>query len=132
DRCRQLLESGSEVDVRDVFQRTPLINAAVGSHEALVRVLVDFRADLSCADRSSGWTALHWAAFQGDAKVAQTCISLGADPLQKDRKGSTPREVAENVLDGKKEAKFGEGLQGQRGFAEVLALLPASDCSQPT
>ncbi|CAE7518337.1 INVS [Symbiodinium natans] len=124
DRCRELLTEGAEVNAADVFKRTPLINAVVSGHAPVVQLLVAARADTALADRS-GWSALHWAAFQGDGDMVRLCLSLGADAKQKDLKGSTPREVVEHLLEGKGEAKFGEGLQGDRGLEAVLALLPS-------
>ncbi|CAE7608200.1 Protein fem-1-like C [Symbiodinium microadriaticum] len=124
-RCTELLEEGAEVNEADVFKQTPLINAAVAGHVEVVKALAAARADLACADRS-GWSALHWAAFQGSCDMVRVCLALGADAKQKDLKGSTPREVADHVLQGQGEAKFGEGLQGDRGLAAVLALF--DDC----
>ncbi|CAE7755415.1 Invs, partial [Symbiodinium pilosum] len=112
-RCAELLRDDLNVNASDVFKRTPLINAVVSGHAKVVEILAAARADLPCADRS-GWTALHWAAFQGNGDMVQLCLSLGADPKIKDLRGSTPRQVVEHVLEGKSEAKFGEGLQGDR------------------
>ncbi|CAJ1357012.1 unnamed protein product [Effrenium voratum] len=133
ERCRALVEEGAAVNDADVFKRTPLINAVVNGHEEVAAHLAEARADLAAADRS-GWTAcswlqrgqrgglrLHWAAFLGKSELVKLCLHLGADPRQKDLRGSTPREVAEHVLKG--QGEFGEGLQGDRGFAAVLELL---------
>merc|ERR1712187_627482 len=101
------------------------MNATVSGHDSVVLALADARADPACADRS-GWTALHWAAFRGDATLVQMLLTLGSNPSQRDGKGSTPREVAEHVLNEKKDAKFGEGLQANRDFTAVFALLPST------
>ncbi|CAE7033614.1 KIDINS220 [Symbiodinium sp. CCMP2592] len=91
-RCAELLKEGADVNEADVFKQTPLINATVAGHAEVVKVLAAARANLASADRS-GWSALHWAAFQGSCDMVRLCLALGADAQQKDLKGSTPREA---------------------------------------
>eukprot|EP00747_Dinoflagellata_sp_TGD_P208754 gnl/TRDRNA2_/TRDRNA2_82200_c0_seq2.p1 gnl/TRDRNA2_/TRDRNA2_82200_c0~~gnl/TRDRNA2_/TRDRNA2_82200_c0_seq2.p1 ORF type:complete len:126 (-),score=25.71 gnl/TRDRNA2_/TRDRNA2_82200_c0_seq2:44-400(-) len=62
ERCEALLAE-TDVNAKDVFHRTPLIQAAMGGHAAVIELLMRARAQPSAGDRL-GWTALHWAAFQ--------------------------------------------------------------------
>eukprot|EP00435_Cladocopium_sp_Y103_P033538 s404_g8.t1 len=52
--------------------------------------------DLINVQPSMRWTALHQAAFNGDAEIAGFLLEKGADPQAQTRSGQTPAEVAKN------------------------------------
>ena len=71
-----------------------LREVVIGGYGANVANLVEAGADISTAS-STGWTALHLAAYQGDAKLATLLLAKGANLGAKDEKGLTPLELAQ-------------------------------------
>lgn len=57
---------------------SPLADAAQQGNKALVRTLIQQKADLNAA-QPDGMTALHWAAMNDDAMIAQLLIDAKAD-----------------------------------------------------
>jgi ankyrin repeat protein len=70
-----------------------------------VQRLLDQGVDLN-ARQADGATALHWAAYHGDAGLARQLIEAGADVAAANRNGSTPLWLAAN--------------QGDAGMIEIL------------
>ena len=60
---------------------------------AEVRRLVQGGADVNAA-QADGATALHWAAYNGDASLALLLLEAGADVAAANRNGSTPMWLA--------------------------------------
>jgi FOG: Ankyrin repeat len=60
--------------------------------EAVLRVLQN-GADVN-GKQPDGATALHWAAYHGDVKLAEALLQAGADPSVANRNGSTPLWLA--------------------------------------
>eukprot|EP00747_Dinoflagellata_sp_TGD_P208755 gnl/TRDRNA2_/TRDRNA2_82200_c0_seq3.p1 gnl/TRDRNA2_/TRDRNA2_82200_c0~~gnl/TRDRNA2_/TRDRNA2_82200_c0_seq3.p1 ORF type:complete len:157 (-),score=27.81 gnl/TRDRNA2_/TRDRNA2_82200_c0_seq3:44-493(-) len=125
ERCEALLAE-TDVNAKDVFHRTPLIQAAMGGHAAVIELLMRARAQPSAGDRL-GWTALHWAAFQNTPEVVRSLLVLRADPLQADKEGGIPRNVIEHILEEQAEGEYGHGLQKATDFSECLELLAERD-----
>ncbi|KAI9782990.1 MAG: hypothetical protein M1816_001650 [Peltula sp. TS41687] len=79
-----------EADSRDGYGRTPLLWAAEGGHEAVVKLLVE-RDDVDADSRDNdGWTPLSWAARRGHEAVVQLLVER--DDVDADSKdnGRTP------------------------------------------
>ncbi len=80
---------------------TRLINVQgaerAGGKIKIVAALLRAGADPSATDKS-GWTPLHYAAFDGHAEIVTTLLDAGADPSAKDQLGWTPLHYA--VFDG--------------------------------
>ncbi|KAM0347694.1 hypothetical protein ACHAPU_004709 [Fusarium lateritium] len=96
-----LLDLGAPINARANSGRTPLHLAARYSSAALVEYLVDDgRADVN-ARTTDGRTPLHYAASaaeDGDderREVIRVLRDWKADPTIEDRKGKTPRDVAQ-------------------------------------
>ena len=71
-----------------------LIRASSKGHRPAAIQLLRHRANVSEVT-NTGWTALHWAAFNGDTEMVLTLMLWGADPQHKARAdGKTPAEVA--------------------------------------
>lgn len=58
-----------------------------------VRSLLEDGADVN-ARQADGATALHWAAYRGDASLAELLLEAGADASAANRNGSTPMWLA--------------------------------------
>ncbi|KAG2001058.1 hypothetical protein GB937_010542 [Aspergillus fischeri] len=88
-----LAHKRSLVDIRDGIGRTPLMFAAEGGHEAVVRTLLSAKygpAEVtlcSCKDRSALW----YAATGGNAMIVRMLLDTGKlDPNTADDEGVTP------------------------------------------
>ncbi|XP_063778875.1 ankyrin repeat and SAM domain-containing protein 6 [Pseudophryne corroboree] len=105
-----LLESGAFVDNYDHFdvnivsskghredmpEITALMTAAQHAHEAVVRLLLDWGADVNYRIKT-GWSPLMLAALHGRVSVAQQLVDRGADPDQVNSLEKTPFEIALN------------------------------------
>ena len=79
-------------DVNAVDEETgdsPLYRAAMNGHKAVVRVLMDAKADLNMAN-NRGETALHRAARHGHEAVVKILVEAGANLNMADEDGETP------------------------------------------
>ena len=66
--------------------------AQAGDHAAVERLL---RAGADVDERAADdTTALHWAAYRGDAEIAALLLAAGADPNAANRNGATPLGMA--------------------------------------
>ncbi|KAH6981804.1 hypothetical protein BKA56DRAFT_549653 [Ilyonectria sp. MPI-CAGE-AT-0026] len=82
---------GINIDSKDSYGRTPLIWAAKGGHEAVVRLLLDRGADIEAADEDEGQTPLLWAAEEGYEAVVRLLLDRGADiEAAAEGEGQTP------------------------------------------
>jgi len=91
---RQLLASGADPNLRDLYGWTSLMRAVYEGREQVVQALLEQpNIDLS-ANNDLGATALHLAAANGNAALVRSLLVAGADPSMADRKGRTPGNVA--------------------------------------
>ena len=96
---RTLLASGANANVRSQRGLTPLhivANAAPGDHFDLVNLLLDYGAKLSAVDQDCrGWTALHYACYNGNMETARILLDLPSVKLNAQTKsGHTPLALA--------------------------------------
>jgi ankyrin repeat protein len=74
-----LIAAGAEIDAKEPAQnQTALMWAAAEHHAAVVRRLIDAKADLR-ARTKKGFTALHFAAREGDLENARLLLAAGVD-----------------------------------------------------
>lgn len=118
-----LLDSGSDIDAKDNWGRTSLINAAILNRSNIVELLLDRRADLATKD-VDGMTALHWAAKNNHLGIVRVLLNagnmrFGADGLWArdwfDKNGDLPIHVA--AREGHVEPV--KLLKGGRQFSEL-------------
>src|SRR5215471_21800519 len=77
DAVRMLLAGDADVNAREPAQnQTALMWAAAEHHPGVVRALIDAKADL-LAHTKSGFTALHFAAREGDIESARLLLAAG-------------------------------------------------------
>ena len=90
-----LLAAGADPNkYRDSKGYSALIRAASKGHRSAALQLLRHEAKVSDVT-NTGWTALHWAAFNGDTKMVLTLMLWGANPQHKAKDdGKTPAEVA--------------------------------------
>ncbi|KAG1934341.1 ankyrin repeat and SAM domain-containing protein [Pimephales promelas] len=84
----------SGVTGRSFLEVTALLAAAQHGHESVVQLLLDWGADVSFAQKSTGWSALMLAAAGGRLSVTQQLVERGADPDQINVLGKTAFELA--------------------------------------
>lgn len=76
---RTLLAHGADVNAKEPTQnQTALMWAAADRHSAVVQSLIEARADVKAHTRT-GFTALHFAARQGDIESARALLEAGLD-----------------------------------------------------
>src|SRR5688572_16746440 len=73
--------------------QSPVADAAMRRNGEEVRRLVQSGADVK-AVQADGSTALHWAAYHGDVRLALLLLEAGADVAAANRNGSTPLWLA--------------------------------------
>ena len=70
---KTLLANGSNVNDIDTYGHTPLMLAAMGNSQELIKLLLDYGADINAKNSSTGKTALQ---FAKDFKQKQTIKTL--------------------------------------------------------
>lgn len=91
--ARLLLQSGADVNARDVVGNTPLHAAAQAGHNRVVKLLLAHGADLEATSRS-GMTPLHRAASKGKELTCNLLMRRGANTQAEDSEGRTPADWA--------------------------------------
>ncbi|KAF5027063.1 hypothetical protein F66182_832 [Fusarium sp. NRRL 66182] len=91
---RMLLDFGSEVNVLDGDEYTPLYWASDSSHVGVVKMLLDKGADLNMTSQSTSLTPLHQASYRGNVEILQLLLSKGADVNAPEIGGWTPLLIA--------------------------------------
>lgn len=82
--CKILIESGTNVDIRDEsFFDRPLHFAVQNGHMEVCKLLTDYGADVN-AMGGLWWTPLYWAVHQGHLEIGKLLIEKGADVNFKD------------------------------------------------
>jgi ankyrin repeat protein len=75
-----LLEKGADANAPfPIVGTCALMVAAASGHKDTVRALLDAGADVNAKD-STGWTALHAAAYKGDPEIVQLLLEHGGIP----------------------------------------------------
>lgn len=118
-RVRDLIAQGADVDARDAYGATALMNAAHSGNLEMVETLLAAGAEVDAKDEL-GWTALMKACFnaeqdRGFPDIVSRLIKAGADPNVKITYGIRPLMLAA----GYGEARVCEALLA--GGADVLA-----------
>lgn len=118
-RVSQLLAAGADVNARDAYGATALMNAAHGGNLEMTEMLLAAGAEVDARDEL-GWTALMKACYNADRNcgfpdIVQRLIAAGADANAKITYGIHPLMLAA----GYGEAQVCEALLA--GGADVLA-----------
>ncbi len=89
-----LFTHGAGVNLKDNIGRDALMYAATGPNNSTVKLLLQKGADVNAADLQEKWTALMYAAAEGQIEVVRTLLESKADPTLKDDDGDTARSFA--------------------------------------
>ena len=94
-RVKELVKTGTDVNVKDEFEWTALFWAACAGQTEVAKFLIENKADLVAQD-GRGQSLLHQAArTRADAvKFAELLIAKGADVNAKNARGDTPLHLA--------------------------------------
>ena len=103
-----LLRRGARVDSQDAAGRTALMYAVSGPNTPTVQRLLAAAPAVDLRDREEHFTALMFAAAEGQAENVRALLQAKADPTLTDVDGDTARKFAL-----------------ERGFTAVAALLEA-------
>jgi ankyrin repeat protein len=97
--AKEVLAKGANVNSRDSYGRTPLLNALlpVEINMELVDLLLANGADVSIADKNGEWFPLVAAAQSQDANLVKKLLDHGADKNQKRSDGEKARHFASNA-----------------------------------
>lgn len=91
--AKLLIESGTDVNLRDREGRTPLLAAAFKNRLEIAELLIERGTDVNAKEHRGG-TPLHMAAHNGHAQFVELLLRHGAHADPKDNTGNTPLYVA--------------------------------------
>jgi ankyrin repeat protein len=107
DGVSELLQKGAKVNAKNSHGSTALTEAALSGNAAVVRVLLDHKADPTVA--SDGSTALHRAARRGQAEVVEELLTrVPVDKQSVDEAALNKNHAAlRSLLNKAREGKYG-------------------------
>ncbi len=111
---KSFLDAGMDVNARDKYDKTALMQAAKRGHTKTVEALLANGADVNAIYFFLGETALMMAAAEGHAKTVEALLANGADVNTLNRLGNTALELA---------AEQASYSTGSEGHAEIVRLL---------
>lgn len=96
DKVIDLINTGSDINLKDGNGRTPIYLATESRQTSIVKVLLEYGADPNIqAQQPIGWTPLHLAAWEDLSEIAQILVEHGADRLIREpARNMTPLEIA--------------------------------------
>jgi ankyrin repeat protein len=109
---RMLIARGADVNAKEPSQnQTALMWAATERHAEVVKTLIEHKADLQ-ARTKKGFSALHFAAREGDLDIARLLLAAGVDINIRSQPAATP-------------AGAGRGAAGRAGGPSYEATVSA-------
>ena len=89
-----LIAAKADVNAQDKAGATALMFAASGPFKETIQILIDHGAKVNTIDTNEHWTALMWAAAEGQAENVKLLLKYKADPTLKDVDGDTAESFA--------------------------------------
>lgn len=90
----KLLEAGADVNLTNQTGTTPLMLASSGPFPEAVKALIKAGANVNAIDNGEHFTALMWAAAEGQTEVVKILVDNGADLTLTDIDGDTAESFA--------------------------------------
>lgn len=106
ETVKALIAAGAQVDKTDSTGSTALMFASSGPFTKTVELLLENGAEINRVDNNEHFSALMWAAAEGQAENVKLLVKKGADLSLKDKDGDTA-----------------ESFAAQRGQTAVVELL---------
>lgn len=89
-----LIDYGADVNHADMTNRTALMYSSSGPFPKTVELLIAKGADVNVVDNNEKWTALMFAAAEGQADNVRLLLDAGAETAPKDVDGDTAESFA--------------------------------------
>jgi hypothetical protein len=123
-----LMENGVSPDHSMKTGLSPLMYASGEGHTAIVKALLDKKADTGLSLHGGpfgGYTALHFAALTGRVDIIEMLVDAGADPNARNQQGNTPWQTARSIATGGSHAgiKREDRIRCKRNIKDVKKLL---------
>ena len=118
------LDAGSDIEMRDLYDDTILLNSIKCTHPDMTQMLVSRGADLNAIDRY-GFSALHRASGWGQHEIAYLLARCGASINAMSGGGKTPIRFAVEIRDKKGFdilCKWGVGLPSVESLSKMRPL----------
>lgn len=98
ETVKKIVESGANVNERDILGYPPLNHAAACGNKAIAEYLISKGADIHGKDKEE-YTPLHMAAFFGAKDIAEILLREGADVNSLNKSRTTPLHSAAGAWD---------------------------------
>ena len=91
---RKWIERGENITQYDGYGNAAIHLATEKGYRGVCKVLIDAGADVNQRNLSVGWTAVHYAAYEGHTDLLRMLIAHGAIPDLQDSSGDTAETYA--------------------------------------
>jgi uncharacterized protein len=126
EAVRLLIARGADVNVKEPSQnQSALMWAAAERHADVVRLLVEAGADLQ-AHTKKGFTAIHFAAREGDLATTRALLSAGVNINVRSQPDEPPAPPAENTGGGRSSSGTASVAVAPRGPAYQATISAGS------
>lgn len=112
---RDLLNAGADPNIASKSGITPLMVAVRGQHDAIVKMLLEHKADPNTSVEDKGTTPLMNAAAIGREDFVAMLLEHGADPTKTDKIGRSAIDIAQGMGHGSIAAMLRKAARSYQG-----------------